>query len=768
MDRKTQNTRQAPSSCWIAFGPITARAPGVLLRCWIVLCLVLTATIPLRAQQLTSDEVKLAIAAGVRYLRGAQLPEGGWRDYGQIGGTTALATLALFNAGVAPDEEWMQRAVNAVRRINNQQTYTAALKISALAAIDPKKYQPEIKQTAQALIAAQHPDGMWGYRGQQGRADFSNTQFALLGLHEASAAGIQIPRSVWRKAETAWLRAQLQSGSWPYVPDSQQGTGSMTAAGLASLYITGNSLAQRTGRKFDDDGRAPCCGGYAQFRPIARGLAWLGENFSASRNPPQGSWYFYYLYGIERVGILSGIRFFGPHDWYRQGAARLRDLQNGDGSWREHHDIADTSFALLFLAKGRRPLLFNKLQWSQDQAWNLRRNDLAHLVSFIGDRLGEPVSWEIVSLDQEVSEWLRAPILFFNGHDFPPFDEQAIAKLKEYVAQGGTVFAEACCSQEPFRDGFRLFTLQAFSDYELLRLPANHPVFRSMFQLNGSEIELYGIDIGCRTGIFFSPRDLSCPWEQADIPDVSERAFQIGANIAAYATGNEPLPDKLEVAVIAARAADEGNTESPPRGAVHIAQLIHNGDWQPQPLAIPKLARLLHEQFAVDVVPACQPLKATGPKLRQHPIVYIAGNFSFELTPAEVDALRTHLTRGGFLFADTCCGRKAFDESMRVLAAELFPDHPMERLPQDHPIIAGMPGFPLPEVSYLPAVQKEMPELNTVWLEGVTIAGRTVLVHSPFAIGYALEDHACFGCRGVASEDARKLAANIILYTLSY
>ena len=750
MDRKSQNTFRTCRWRRVATGLILAIAASA------------------SGQQITSEEVEMAIRAGKGYLRSQQQADGSWKPYGQVGGTTALATLALVKAGVSPEEEWMQRAVETVRRNRNAQTYTAALKISALAAIDAKKYQPEIRQTAQVLIAAQHADGMWGYAGPHGRADFSNTQFALLGLHEASAAGVQIPRSVWRKAETAWLRAQLNSGSWSYVPRSTNGTGSMTAAGLASLYITGNALAQRARRGFDDDGRAPCCGGTVQFRPIARGLAWLGENFSASRNPPHGSWYFYYLYGIERVGILSGIRFFGPHDWYRQGAAQLRNLQHPNGSWLDRNDIADTSFALLFLAKGRRPLLFNKLQWSKNQEWNLRRNDLAHLVAFIGDRLGEPVSWEVTSLDDDVTDWLRAPILFFNGHKFPKFDDETIVKLDEYVAQGGTIFAEACCSQETFRDGFRLFALEAFGDYELLRLPPSHPVFRSMFPLNGSQIELYGIEIGCRTSVFFSPRDLSCPWEQADLPRVSEKAFQIGANIAAYATGNEPLPDKLEVATLVERTRDEIGIESPPRGAVHIAQLIHNGDWQPQPRAIPKLAGLLHEQFAVDVVPGCQPLKAADPQLRQHPIVYIAGNFTFELTPEEIDALRQHLLRGGFLFADTCCGRKAFDQSMRDLAAELFPDHPMERLPQDHPIIAGQPGFPLPEVNYLPAVQKEMPDLKTAWLEGVTIEGRTVLVHSPFAIGYALEDHACFGCRGVASEDARRLAANIILYALSY
>src|SRR4029079_7381174 len=155
-----------------------------------------------------------------------------------------------------------------------------------------------------------------------------------------------------------------------YAADPRASTGSMTAAGIASLYITGNSLDSRAEGGFVN-GVAPRCGRYSEYRPIAGGLNWLARNFTAQKNPPEGSWYYYYLYGIERVGILSGQRYFGRHDWYREGAAELVKRQGFNGAWDEGGPVIGTSFALLFLAKGHKSILVHKLQWSSDFQWNL-------------------------------------------------------------------------------------------------------------------------------------------------------------------------------------------------------------------------------------------------------------------------------------------------------------------------------------------------------------------------------------------------------------
>jgi hypothetical protein len=377
------------------------------------------------------------------------------------------------------------------------------------------------------------------------------------------------------------------------------------------------------------------------------------------------------------------------------------------------------------------------------------------------------VSWEVTPLDAPVEDWLIAPILYFNGHEFPAFDDDQLARLVRYVEQGGTLLAEACCSRAEFRAGFTAFARRAFPEYELVRLSPDHPVFNAPYALDGAAIELHGINLGCRTSVIFSPHDLSCLWEQGDVPELSERAFQLGTNIAAYPTGQDPLPDKLDAARLVRRVLSDTDAP-PPRGAVYIAQLMHNGDWRPNPKAIPNLADHLRRSVGADVVGRSKPLRATDPGLARHPIVYMTGHFSFELSPGETDALRLHLQRGGFLLATACCGRPAFDASFRELARELFPDHPLVPLPADHPILAGNPGVPLADVTYRPSTLAARPGLTGPRLEGVTLDGRAVLVYSPFSLDCGLDGHACHACLGLEPADARRVAGNAVAYALSY
>ncbi|HPZ98638.1 MAG TPA: DUF4159 domain-containing protein, partial [Phycisphaerae bacterium] len=159
---------------------------------------------------------------------------------------------------------------------------------------------------------------------------------------------------------------------------------------------------------------------------------------------------------------------------------------------------------------------------------------------------------------------------------------------------------------------------------------------------------------------------------------------------------------------------------------------------------------------------------ATDPKLAQHPILYMTGHYSFQLKPEEVEALRRHLQRGGFLLANACCGRQAFDTSFRTLVHQLFPDQPLERISADHPILAGRPGVPLAVIRYRPSLLVEQPELSDVRLEGVTLDGRLVIVYSPYSLDCGMDGHKCFACRGIEHEDALKVAGNVLLYALSY
>ena len=61
-----------------------------------------------------------------------------------------------------------------------------------------------------------------------------------------------------------------------------------------------------------------------------------------------------------------------------------------------------------------------------------------------------------------------------------------------------------------------------------------------------------------------------------------------------------------------------------------------------------------------------------------------------------------HLRRGGFVLVDNCCGPEPFDRTFRELMAQVLPDAPLRRLPADHAIFLGEPGFDVRPAAHRP------------------------------------------------------------------
>lgn len=712
------------------------------------------------AQDVKGAAVKRAIARGVTAIKNERGLDGLWLEQHYPGGETALATLALLLSGEPVNAPDVAPGLQHVANLPNQFVYVTSLKIMVLAQADPVKYRREIRSAARWLVDAQFDGGLWGYTQRPGPFDHSNSQFALLGLHAAAEAGAQIPNGVWQRARMRLLANQNKDGGWSYRNDPQS-YGSMTAAGAAGLIILGSSVAAPQEKGYSD-GAATNCGRYSGSRPLIRGLEWLGRNFQADANPNHGAtWYFYWLYAVERVGILSGRRFIGDHDWYREGAAALVACQKPDGSWGG--SVADTAFAVMFLSKGHKPLIIQKLQWSRDEAWNPDRHDVENLVAFIGDKFGEPTAWQTVAFDSPLEDWLAAPLLYVQGHDFPDWNARQREKVRKYVEQGGTILFEACCSRPQFRTGFEHFAAAAFPESPLRVLDAGHPVYGAQFDLKPAG--LMGIDFGCRTSILFAPRDISCLWEQGHVPILSENALKLGTNIAAFALGKTALRDRLDVVVLPGDA-DAPRPEQQGLG-LRLAQVVYDGDWRPDPNALVHFAEFLRDNAALDVVTNYAEVRLTDVDLHAAPVLFMTGHYDFRLTDREIAGLAAHLRRGGFLFADACCGRAAFDQAFRAMVERAFPGEKLKPLPPDHPIFRGAPGFRLDSVSYKPIAGEPQKEPGRPELYGLEIDGRLAIVYSPEALACGLDGHKCFNCRGYVDEDARRIATNIVLYALS-
>lgn len=362
-------------------------------------------------------KVQDAIDEGVLKLKLIQRATGHWGnpEHQQALGHTALPLLTLLKAGVPADDPQVVLALKAVRKMKLDRVYSVGIYMMVIQAlyqpkldtmdtdvgkarhkrIKPKKIYKQLAEVDRAALEAgaaylrksQNASGLWHYDikadGTAGH-DLSNAQYALLGLRAAADCGVKIPASVWHDALAALLIHQDTKGpkvelleerirgkyvmrsklpamarGFHYSNGMKNGplgektvwsnpaTGSMTTAGVAGVAICMEGLWRSRKFRGADRKRAR--------EAIQDGLAWMQTRFTVTENPghPRKRHHLYYLYGLERMGMLVGRRWLGTHDWYKEGADVLLEMQQGGLGWGQH---VPTSFAVLFLKRATRKM----------------------------------------------------------------------------------------------------------------------------------------------------------------------------------------------------------------------------------------------------------------------------------------------------------------------------------------------------------------------------------------------------------------------------
>lgn len=741
-------------------------------------------------QDLNPVEVRDAIDRAIAYLQREQRADGSWPDFAaNEGGVTSLCTLALLNAGVDPSDESIQRALINLRRIPPKWTYATALQTMVFSAASPDHDAPLLLRNAHWLEETQRKSGTnkgaWSY--PRGAGDNSNTQFAMLGLFEAAMAGVQINPTTWRRALAYWKESQNADGSWGYLP-GQPGTGSMTCAGIASVVMAKSQLDD--GDATVQNGQILCCQQKEKDPTIERALEWLGSVFSVHTNPGRGEgWLFYYLYGVERVGRMTARRFIGDHDWYREGTEMLVRQQDrlsgfwiGSGHGEDNPQIG-TSLALLFLAKGRRPIMASKLRHTGDD-WNHHTSDLANLTTYIEQRWQRDLSWQVIDIAAaSVDDLSQSPVLYMNGSDAPRLDQREIENLREYINQGGFLFATGSCSGE-FDAGFRALMKKVFPEpeYELRLLGPEHPVWMAEQPVHPGELyPLYGINVGCRTSVMYCPNDLSCLWELArpgreqKLPPGARQqvltAMAIGINVMAYATNRE-VKFKYEVPLVVNGLKNEDKVE---RAKLQIAKLRHTGGWDSAPRALVNVQEMLGRETGMRISSDRRDVSLADERIFEYPIVFMHGRNTFRLSPAERERLRTYVERGGVLIADSVCASEAFTNSFRDEMQIIFGNQALKPIPNSDPLFTDrFGGFAIDLVKRrdpqrggnagrLEAQLREVPPL----IEAVKQGEHYGVLFSPYDLSCALERHESLDCQGYVREDAARIAINLILYAIN-
>jgi hypothetical protein len=821
---------------------------------------------PARAEEPLVQKVRKSLDMGITFLKSKQTDQGGrwnWENESltvlQPGGQSCLAMLALLTAGVPADDPVVKRGMPYIRGLEPKHTYVVGLQTMVLAEVGDVRDQHKIQTNVNWLIDSAITRGGklgaggkvlgWTYStGMGDRTDNSNTQYALLGLWAGRQAGATIDKGVWDAIRDYYTSTQIKAGvdarglqmaGWSYTPDGRAAEGkkgdlldggmvtpTMTAAGVCGLFIAGLDANDNKQELDEATGVAAKCGFYPDDDAVARGMRWLAQNLRFT-NPPHT---FYNVYGIERVGRLSGQRFIGEHDWYREGCEYLTGVkespdsktplaQKSDGRWQienalDQYPVITTSFALLFLAKGRTPILISKFAWDSagvpqpgaGKGWNRKHNDARHLCEYASRELFKkmPLAWQTfdprladlstdAKFNEELSNLLQSPILYMNGHEAPVLTVAQKRLLRRYVDEGGFILAEACCGSEAFVEGFKklMADKEVFGEESpLLPLDVNHPIWSShalvpaaVFQ--GPQVpeekKIQAIERGCKTVVVFSPQPLAGYWEEDRFaPKVGEvvgnvrskLAYRLAGNIIAYATGLEPPKPRLDKPKILDSKDDKAILGA--RYVIELAQVKHDGgDWQPAKNALRNLALNARDKYLIDVAIAKRDVRPGKlDELAESKFLYMHGKGKPELDEMEASNIRACLDAGATLFADACCGAEAFDEGFRELAKKLYPDQKLEPIPvNDMLFSAELNGEAITTVrcrtekadgKSADATYKETAPM----LEGIKVEGRWVVIYSRYDIGCALEKNKSSACRGYEPESAMKLATAALLYSL--
>jgi hypothetical protein len=551
----------------------------------VVVVLLLVGSIPSRAapppktDEPLGERVRTAIQAGVRYLRDQ---EGGRGQFGKSdvamiypGGVTALATLALLDAGVPSDDPLVQRCLKYLRTVEPRRTYVVSLQTMVYVAAGQTEDRERIQRNVDWLLNARRfkQDLFigWSYEDSSKAeiADNSNTEYAVLALHGARLAGAGIKQEVWQSLAAYYGDKQGKSYlNWGYRP-AEPPTPTMTCAALCGLAIADLGLATAREARLRQ-GKAERCDPSEVSVPVADALALIdrqmpGTPDAVARMPHT----YYWLHGLEQAGELSGEHFLGGVDWYRLGCEFLVKHQDeASGSWKEvggpddeGRALIGTSFALLFLARGRAPVLVSKLAHDPDTDWSLHGNDARHLVAFAGRELfkKQPLAWQVFDtrrageltrehIEELAADLAHSPIVYLSGSRAPSFQAGEEELLKRYVAKGGFLYADACGGSTEFDKGFRDLVKRLFPNAPLTRLSPDHPVWHASGKFTSSpkEHELWGIEMDGRTVAVYSPQGLSAWWEHDQFEEgKGQEAFRLGANIIALATGLKPPRPRL-------------------------------------------------------------------------------------------------------------------------------------------------------------------------------------------------------------------------------
>ncbi len=665
------------------------------------------------------------------------------------------------------DQASLAGPIGALLRADRPSPSFRSWRILALTGLGAKDHIQQIAADAAWLTRQQHSSGGWGFGPQHPArqanpnwTDTHRTALAVEALAAASQAGVRdLSESLTRAGQ--WLiQAANHDGGWGLQgPDGNSfrvmaaSHGSTTAAAVAALACVDTALGPDA-----PEGLA---------RALQRGAAWLDKNHDPAGHPGY-VWSENPLATIEyrqRISLLAGqmgLNLAAKGDWTRPLIAAILEDRAEDGLFLpaekpQADRLRATALSCQALWATQRP---TALIWLTDQP--VGATAPVRLARQLGREMALPLRIRQMQLDAADRNLSGARLVVADlrtvalpaEKDRPP---AWLDELIEHVQADGTVVVLLPADADRAEAMSRQLTEKARPlQMQTRPVEASHPVLAMEPPIGpGLEIRATAVGNDIRSSIFLVSTDLAGAVESGQR---GRGACRFILHALRYAGGPGGLGSGRDQPVEMPETVD----------SVQVARVRHLGGWGLCPDALSPMRLVLARAASLDVE-LLDPTDLDEPA--QADLLWITGTKAPLLPARSMQQLQRYVAAGGTVFADATAGSEEFARALSQQLTAAFGQGQLKPIPIDHPLIrgtfAGGMGCDIRQVRYSAAAARKNPDLTQPVLQGIEVGGRLAIILSPYGVTGALEARTTYGAKTLTPEDARRLAANLLLYAWS-
>ena len=192
--------------------------------------------------------------------------------------------------------------------------------------------------------------------------------------------------------------------------------------------------------------------------------------------------------------------------------------------------------------------------------WNPDHVGLLNLLDTLSQTTAVKISFTVEPTQPVAEQLARYPFIYMTGHDDFTWNQAQLAAIRQYLHNGGFLFADACCGRKKFDLAFRretakLLAAQGGNSDSLQLLPLDHPIYSIYYNIQNVQLtqaanfrslgglanspRLEGAVVNGRLALVYSPLALNVGWRVRPIPYAvgysPKSSLELGINTVMYA-----------------------------------------------------------------------------------------------------------------------------------------------------------------------------------------------------------------------------------------